>query len=322
MKNQLEVLMQALLMCFYDESWPVRDEACVACGILCKAFPEECRPHLKQLWERWTEQLTDPIWSVRQDAAQALGDALQAYPELLDKLLELVRKQLPAARDQPSMTQEEYKEHVNDAEAHSNTQLYSCGSLAPKLRKGGAGRIGCSSCGINRPKQPWEATDGCIYLRAELAKVLDDETLMPLMTELADVCRVQHFPQSHELRTTLWKQLPEMARAVGKDRFKRSYLELFLDLLFSNLDSRTASQLSIHAAGQCADELSQLVGRAIFRGRLEDYQVETFDKVMRERQQYKGPQGGGFTPFGPPDLLDAVHGGSSSAGGNKFNMNA
>jgi hypothetical protein len=33
------MLLQALLMCFHDESWPVRDEACLACGIFCKAYP-------------------------------------------------------------------------------------------------------------------------------------------------------------------------------------------------------------------------------------------------------------------------------------------
>ncbi|EJK45475.1 hypothetical protein THAOC_35909, partial [Thalassiosira oceanica] len=58
-------LLQALIMCFHDESWPVRDEACLACGTFCLAYPEECEPELGTLFERWTEQLTDQIWSVR-----------------------------------------------------------------------------------------------------------------------------------------------------------------------------------------------------------------------------------------------------------------
>jgi len=317
-KDQVSLLLQALLMCFHDESWPVRDEACLACGILCRSYPEECRPELKTLWERWTEQLTDQIWSVRQDAAVALGDALQAYGvEFLEKLKKLIAKILPAAREQPAMTQEEYKAHQNDMESHTDSQLYSCGSLAPKLRKAGAGRIGCSSCGINRPKAPWEATDGCIYLIRELVLIgtaedsrtpLSDDYLLPLMQELADVCRVQHFPQSSDLRATLWRQLPTMASALGKQRFKRLYFEVFLDLMFSNMESRSASQLSIHAAGQCAEELAELVGLAIFRGRLDDYQRETFDRVMRERRLMpKGPPDeAAFTPFGPPGLLGST----------------
>ena len=100
-----------------------------------------------------------------------------------------------------------------------------------------------------------------------------------------------------------------MRQALGKERFKRNgYLEIFQDLLFSNLESRTASQLCKHAAGQCAEELAQLMGVAIFRGRLEDYQRDVFDDVMRERQSLpKGPaMDGAFSPFGPAGLLDNV----------------
>lgn len=319
----VSMLLQTLLMCFHDESWPVRDEACVACGIFCKAYPEECRAELKTLWERWTEQLTDQIWSVREDAAAALGDAMQAYgKEMVDKCIALVKKLLPSAKDQPAMTMEEYKQKQNDIESHTDAQLYSCGSLAPKLgKKSGAGRIGCSSCGITRPKAPWEATDGCVYLLRELVILgcgeentnpeltLSDEVLLPLLTELADVCRVQHFPQSDDLRATLWRQLPSMARAMGKQRFKRLYLEVFMDLLLSNMERSTASALSKHAAGQCAEELSQFIGPSIFRGRLDDYQQRTFDRAMQERQQQmpKGPMDAAvFSPFGPPGMLDHV----------------
>ena len=321
LRPHVDLLLQALLMCFHDESWPVRDEACLACGIICKAYPEECRPELKTLWSRWTEQLTDQIWSVRQDAAVALGDALEAYGNtFLDELRQFLKKNIGAARDQPAMSMDDYKAHMNDLEAHSNSQLYSCGSLAPKLRKGGAGRIGCSNCGIDRPKAPWEATDGCIYLIRELvikcssptsSTPMSDDELISILKELADVCRVQHFPQSSDLRATLWRQLPIIARALGKDRYKKQYFYIFLDLMFSNLDSRSASALSKHAAGQCAEELSDLIGKAMFRGRLDDFQVETFDRVMKERSMMpRGPvDDGAFSPFGPPGLLDSINAG-------------
>jgi hypothetical protein len=103
-------------MCFHDESWPVRDEACLACGTFCIAYPEECRPELPTLFDRWTEQLTDQIWSVREDAAVALGDAIEAYgQEMLVKVIGVMRKGIPAARDQPAMSREEYKRLQNDA---------------------------------------------------------------------------------------------------------------------------------------------------------------------------------------------------------------
>lgn len=313
----IDLMLQSLLMCFHDESWPVRDEACLACGILCRAYPEECRPELKTLWERWTEQLTDQIWSVREDAAVALGNAVQAYgPEFMAQIRELITKLLPSAREQPAMTPTEYKARQNDVEAHTDSTLYSCGSLAPKLsKKSGAGRIGCGNCDVNRPKAPWEATDGCLYLIGQLVVTctaedsvvpLGDDELLPLLREVADVCRVRHFPQADDLRATLWRQVPVIAHALGKQRFKKVYLEVFMDLLFSSLESRSSSQLSQHAAGQCAEELAEIVGPAIFRARLEDYQRDIFDRAMRERQLLpKGPPDA-FSPFGPPGLLDAV----------------
>jgi len=315
-------------MCFHDESWPVRDEACLACGIFCRAYPEECRTELPTLWTRWTEQLTDQIWSVRADAAVALGQACQAYgKEFFERLLEFIKKNLPAAKNQPKMTMEEYKAWQNNMEAHSENQLYSCGSLAPKLKKkAGAGRLGCSNCAINRPKQPWEATDGCLYLLHELIETcsrpdsiqppISDDILLPLLQELADTCRVSHFPQSDELRTTLWRQLPGMMVAIGKVRCKRLYLEVFLDLLMKNLESRTASALSKHAATTCAYELSNLVGPNIFRGRLYDeYQKDIFDKAIQDYNMEVGnlsptmqqQQQTQFSPFEPPGLLDTPY---------------
>lgn len=303
-------LLQALLMCFHDESWPVRDEACLACGRFCRAYPQECLSELPLLKERWMEQLTDQIWSVREDAGVALGDAMVAYPEMQEEMLTYIKKTMPSAREQPAMTKAALKQHENDIEAHSEQQLYSCGSLAPKLRKGGAGRIGCSNCSVTRPKAPWEATDGCVYLVRELIYVsvehestlaLTDEVLVPILQEMADVCRVKHFPQSDDLRATLFRQLPAMARSLGKQRFKRTYLEIFIEVLMNTMDSRTESALSKHAAGQCAEELGQLVGPLIFRGRLDDYQQPIYDRVMRERANMpRGPSENFMSPFGPP----------------------
>jgi hypothetical protein len=76
LQPHVPVLLQALLMCFHDESWPVRDEACLACGTFCRAYPEECRPELETLWVRWTEQLTDQIWSCRSRGQYLLHNLL------------------------------------------------------------------------------------------------------------------------------------------------------------------------------------------------------------------------------------------------------
>lgn len=50
--THVDRLLKALLVCFFDESWPVRDAACVASGRFAGAYPEECRPSLDKLYER------------------------------------------------------------------------------------------------------------------------------------------------------------------------------------------------------------------------------------------------------------------------------
>ena len=324
LQPHVTILLQALLMCFHDESWPVRDEACLACGTFCRAYPEECQPELSTLWTRWTEQLTDPIWSVRADAAVALAEACQAYgDDFLKRLLTLIDQLLPSAKNQPQMTREEWKALQNNTEAHENNQLYSCGSLAPKLKKkAGAGRIGCSNCEVNREKQPWEETDGCLYLIRELIETcsqedsklpsLQDDLVLPLLTQVADTCRVSHFPQADDLKATLWRQLPAICHALGKVRTKRLYLELFLDLMMSNIESSTASAISKHAAESCAYELGKLVGPSIFIGRIQDdRQQQMVEDVFRQRkfeEQRAQPQQfqTQFSPFEPPGLLDNI----------------
>ena len=71
-------------------------------------------------------------------------------------------------------------------------------------------------------------------------------------------------------------------------------------MMMNNLDEKShASQLSVHAAGQCAEELSNLVGKGIFRGRLEeDWERDIFDRVMQERSNIARTIQG-FSPFGP-----------------------
>lgn len=57
-------LLKALLVCFFDESWPVRDAACVASGRFAGAYPEECRPSLDKLYERFVVVLGPEVWLV------------------------------------------------------------------------------------------------------------------------------------------------------------------------------------------------------------------------------------------------------------------
>lgn len=70
----------------------VRDRALLAAGRCALAFPAECSPFLTDLYRLWMAHLDDNIYSVREDAAVALGDAVRVYrQEALDKLLPWLR---------------------------------------------------------------------------------------------------------------------------------------------------------------------------------------------------------------------------------------
>lgn len=54
-----------------------------------------------------------------------------------------IKENLPKAKQQGSESAEQHRRKQNDAKAHTGNQVYSCGSLAPKLKKGG-----CSDCEV------------------------------------------------------------------------------------------------------------------------------------------------------------------------------
>ena len=83
--------------------------------------------------------------------------------------------------------------------------MFSCGSLAPKLRRGG----GCMDHGFKRDPEPWESTDGCVYLLRELAHVAPGKAL-PLLDSLAAAARKVDFRHALALQETIWTQFPEI----------------------------------------------------------------------------------------------------------------
>lgn len=111
---------------------------------------------------------------------------------------------------------------------HTNNQLYSCGSLAPKLKRGG----GCMDHGFTKPKEQWEMSDGAIFLLRECSRV---ESMHPLviknLEKLSDLAYIDTFKHSSTLRENLFHSLAKILTQMGKKKF-RAYVELFLDPTF------------------------------------------------------------------------------------------
>jgi len=291
-RPHVQKLLAALLLAFKDASWPVRDAACVATGRCVGAFKEESAAMLDELYNLWFAHLWDNIPSVREDAAIALGNVVRSYgQDAVERILPELEAILPQAKEQPNDSKRyaglentttfgaaAKNARDNDEKLHTNQTLFSWGSLAPKFQ-----RDGCMDHGFAREREPWEASDGALYLLRELADVAPKEVprFLPMVTEIASL---QHFAYAPSLQETLWKCLPKIARSIGKKVFK-PYLEPLLEPMFRCLTC--GHQLAEVAAGECIGAVRDMLGPNIFAGRLTDDQQD----LMRTNRNIP-PEGG------------------------------
>ena len=99
-KGHVPDLIRGLIVCFEDDSWPVRDAACNACGSFVAAFADECKDYLERLMPLFYTNLEDNIPSVRHGAAIAITRVVKVFPDLLPPVLERVGELLEAVKDQ------------------------------------------------------------------------------------------------------------------------------------------------------------------------------------------------------------------------------
>ncbi|XP_071164390.1 uncharacterized protein [Mytilus edulis] len=287
-RSHVPRLLAALLVCFNDDSWPVRDAACVACGNFVLCFPEESRNSLPDLYPLFFNNLQDNIASVRQGAALALANVVQAYGQSsMETITNKVKEGLEGVEKQPASS-EKYSAldkgpgaygvvkmlRDNDMDLHTDKQMYSCGSLAPKMGRGG----GCMDHKFKKPSEPWELTDGCIHLIAELSNNPSLSALVgQTLPAVAKAVSFQHYPQHVVLLETLCKQLPNIAKGIGKRHFK-PHLELFFDSIFYSMTCDSA--LTSSSASQCLNQLSSFLGPNILKGRVEQYNPAYMDQLI------------------------------------------
>nr|CAH8826961.1 unnamed protein product [Trichobilharzia regenti] len=154
----VDKLLNALLVCFGDESWPVRDAACVALGTLISIFPNETRAagHNDLMAEYFLRNLGDSIPSVRHGAAASIAQILKSVNDdqtLTNLYINYISEKIDGLSKQPKESHgaesrrlsgkgpgaSHVTVHSGDAahdSRHTNQVMYSCGSLAPKLQKG------------------------------------------------------------------------------------------------------------------------------------------------------------------------------------------
>jgi len=249
-------------------------------------FAEECRAYIDRLMPLFYMNLEDNIPSVRQGAAIAISSIVRAYlsplsNDVVAKLSELLDA-VDGQEDDSSLYSDLSKKPavfgvaMADDPAHTNQVMYSCGSLAPKMGRGGKapGAGGCSaSHHFKRPSQPWERTDGAVRLFMELSDVNDTKSdLLPMVRKLSSATRKRNFEHHKHLLETIYKCIPMIFRRLTKIKIK-PFINDFFDGLFYGLKSD--NNLLKAASVECLQSLSLLLGPNILKGRIEmmDYNM-------------------------------------------------
>ena len=293
LRPHVDRLLHTLIQSFKDDSWPVRDMACVAAGSFVKSFPEQSKKDFQILFDLFFTNLTDPISSVRQGAAIAIANSVRAFgKEALVKVEDKIREGLKNIKDQPVESEKYGSFHAgpaefgvakkirdNDISLHENQTMYSCGSLAPKMNKGGSG--GCTDAKFRKKSEPWELADGCVHAIAELVRVKEYQgEVLKMLPLVSDACHHKHYVMHLNFFSTVCGRLAEIGASVEKKCFK-PYLEDFFDMIFYSLECENG--LAVSAAEECLHSLSKLLGPNILRGRVENYNpgfVTMLDRVL------------------------------------------
>lgn len=185
--GKLDLLLDSLKRCFEDDSWPVRDAACLASSRFLAAYKDlGAEKRVLEFVPLMWSQLEDYVCSVRQGAAESLTAVCAAYPMLVDEhIWPRLIVSLGKIVDQPSDSSAELETDPtgvsalsqfgvvkrirdNDPILHTGQQMFSCGSLAPKMSRGGG--AGCGGHSFRHPAYPWQITDGAVQVRSRFGR--------------------------------------------------------------------------------------------------------------------------------------------------------
>eukprot|EP00737_Agarophyton_chilense_P001377 gb/GEZJ01001547.1/.p1 GENE.gb/GEZJ01001547.1/~~gb/GEZJ01001547.1/.p1 ORF type:complete len:689 (+),score=86.20 gb/GEZJ01001547.1/:158-2224(+) len=268
----IERIIAGLVGCFKDESWPVRDNACQALADVISEFGgiAENTENLSESFELFRAHLADNIPSVRENCANSFEKASCVFDvhhsvigacRLAGVAKEFIRgieNQTESHEDTPKVFNSQFGASTKLAvdDLHTNQVMYSCGSLAPKLRRGG----GCTDHGFVREKQPWEVSDGGILLWRALMRNAESRNIVSSMFDKVVEAGVTGSKKKYAGRTRFLNRfldvVAETAAWISKDDLRRE-----LDNLVRIYgESKNLSEISSRKAGEYRRCLQRVVG--------------------------------------------------------------
>lgn len=279
-------VIHALIGCLKDESWPVRDHACRALGLVVSKYPQaaEMSGNLDELYGLFEQHLADNIGSVRANCADSYARVCMAFDPDHEsfghkRALSLASRLMGRLRCQPEQTFTAGKVTLardrdtkygaasklardNDASLHTNQTTYSCGSLAPKLRRGG----GCMDHGFAREKEPWEEADGGMKLwkglaRNEVDGAWDAEVLHDVL-ELGQLGMSLRFAQELKVKVGWFECFVEALTVVKRGALTEEVSNTVVSLIERG---RTMDNQGVKAAAAaCARAMRRVCGLRMY----------------------------------------------------------
>ncbi|KAF6774944.1 hypothetical protein AHF37_06097 [Paragonimus kellicotti] len=271
-------LLDTLVVCFGDQSWPVRDAACSALGTLLSTFPTEAKAagHHNLLAEYFLRNLSDSIPSVRDVAAYSIARFYYNH----------IRDQLAKLKDQPAESHGVESQRVRGKGPGVSHVVVRSGEAAHDARHTDQTMYSCGGChdGLNqRASEPWERADGAVRLIGQLAECTPQLFTDQMVEQLLSAAALTHYTHYPYFLETACHVISQLATALDKPRFKR-HVDNLLVVLVTAIESDLP--LAVVAAEETLNVFVNRLGPNVLRGRVESHMDS---RVVRNLPQHLPP---------------------------------
>lgn len=229
----VNILVEALFNCLNDHSWPIRDAASLSMGIVARYFPTHTKQNFDAIWKRWLLNLKDSIWSVRENAALAIGHMLcsenldtveYCFNSTLEYLSTKFLMALQVKREINFIPTTMYDTMVSTAKRESNDEI-----TKSTWRQGGGWGC-CIDCMEPRKGGNTETSDGCVYLFREL--LLSDsnrlheyqQKYMEYVEMMRQLLASNSYKDCDKTHITIMEQLPPILGALQRPGLADSFI--------------------------------------------------------------------------------------------------